>query len=49
MLRQADPLAGASDRAIFVVDKTGKITFSRLYPLDQLPDLKETLDALPRS
>ena len=49
VLRQADPLAGASDRAIFVVDKTGKITFSRLYPLDQLPDLKETLDALPRS
>jgi peroxiredoxin len=49
VLRQADPLAGASERAIFVVDKTGKITFSKVYPLSQLPDLEETLEALRRS
>jgi peroxiredoxin (alkyl hydroperoxide reductase subunit C) len=49
VLRQADPLAGASERAIFVVDKTGTIAFSKVYPLSQLPDLEETLEALRRS
>ncbi len=37
VLREADPFKGASDRAIFVVDKAGKIRFSRVYPLDRLP------------
>jgi len=48
VLREADPLAGASDRAIFVVNKAGKIIFSRAYALDELPDMNETLDILPR-
>ena len=46
ILREADPLKGASERAIFVVDKSGKIRFTRIYPPDQLPDLDETLNAL---
>jgi peroxiredoxin len=46
VLREADPFKGASDRAIFLVDKTGKIRFRRTYPLDRLPDLEETLAAL---
>jgi peroxiredoxin len=46
VLREVDPFKGASERAVFVVDKAGKIRFSRLYPLDQLPDLEETLAAL---
>ena len=46
VLREVDPFKGASERAIFVVDKAGKIRFSRIYPLNQLPDLEETLDAL---
>jgi alkyl hydroperoxide reductase subunit AhpC len=49
VLRHADPFAGASDRAVFVIDKIGKIVFSRACPLDQLPDLEETLDVLRRS
>jgi peroxiredoxin len=48
VLRQADPFAGASERAVFVLDKTGRIAFSRIYPLDQFPDLEQTLDALRR-
>ena len=32
VLREADPFKGASERAIFVVDKAGKIRFSRIYP-----------------
>jgi peroxiredoxin len=46
VLREVDPFKGASDRAIFVVDKAGKIRFSRIYPVDRLPHLEETLEAL---
>ena len=46
MFREAEPFKGASDRAIFVVDKSGNIRFTRVYALDQLPDLEETFDAL---
>jgi peroxiredoxin len=46
VLREGDPFKGASERAIFVIDKAGKIRFSRIHPVDQIPDLEETLDAL---
>ena len=46
VFREAEPFKGASERAIFVVDKSGKIRFTRIYALDQLPDLEETFDAL---
>ncbi|HYK50528.1 MAG TPA: redoxin domain-containing protein [Terriglobales bacterium] len=49
VLRQADPFAGASERAIFVIDKAGKIGFCKIYPVNQFPDLEETLEALRRS
>jgi len=49
VLRQSDPFAGASDRAIFVIDKAGKIGFCKIYPVNQVPDLEETLEALRRS
>jgi peroxiredoxin len=46
VLRETDPFKGASERAIFVVDKAGEIRFAKRYRLDQLPDLEETLAAL---
>ena len=46
VLRERDPWAGASERAIFVIDKAGQITFGTIYPMNQLPDLDETLDPL---
>ena len=46
VLRERDPFAGASERAVFVVDKAGRIGFSKIYPVNQAPDLQETLDAL---
>ena len=49
VLRETDPFAGASERAIFVIDKAGRITFCKNYPMNQLPDLEETLEALRRS
>jgi peroxiredoxin len=49
VLRSADPFAGSSERAIFVIDKAGKIAFSRDYLPDQFPAVEEVLDALSRS
>lgn len=46
VLREQEPWAGASERAIFVIDQAGRIAFKRIYPVSQLPDLEETLEAL---
>ncbi len=46
VLRETDPFKGASERAIFVIDKAGQIRFARIYPVDQLPDFDETLAVL---
>src|SRR5450755_1403319 len=49
VLRDTDPLKGACERAIFVVDKAGEIKFARIYPVNQPPDLGETPAALSAS
>ncbi len=46
VLQETGHLEGASERAIFVIDKAGKIRFARIYPVDQLPDIEETIGAL---
>jgi len=38
------PVAFANERAIFVVDKEGKIAWSKVYELGQLPDVREVLE-----
>ena len=38
--------AGASERAIFVVDKTGKIAWRKVYAAGERPDVAETLACL---
>jgi alkyl hydroperoxide reductase subunit AhpC len=48
VLRMGEPLPGISERAIFIVDKKGKIAFSKLYLLSQQPDNQEALDALKK-
>ncbi len=35
-----------NDRAIFIVDKNGRIAWSKVYALRELPDLEEVLKAL---
>ena len=49
VLRSQEPCAGSSERAEFVIDRSGKLAFARTYPLDQVPDLEATLDALGRA
>ena len=46
ILREGAPLPGISERAAFIVDKVGKIAFARIYPIDQLPNVEELLQAL---
>ena len=48
ILREEPPVAGISERAVFVVDKSGQIAFARVYPLDQAPDLEELLRAVEK-
>ncbi len=40
------PVPFLSDRAVFVVDKNGKVAWSKVYELKQVPDFVEILDAL---
>jgi alkyl hydroperoxide reductase subunit AhpC len=46
IMRQGPPLAGISERAVFIVDKAGKIAFAKVYPLDQSPKAEELLEAV---
>jgi alkyl hydroperoxide reductase subunit AhpC len=46
ILRLGEPLPGINDRAVFIVDKKGKIAFSRIYELGQEPDYEEIVTAL---
>jgi len=46
ILREGPPLPGICERAVFIVDKTGKIAFAKVYPLDRTPDNGEVLKAL---
>jgi alkyl hydroperoxide reductase subunit AhpC len=46
ILRDAPPVPGISERAAFIVDRSGKIAFTKVYPLDQVPDKDELLTEL---
>jgi len=46
VLREGDPIPGINERAVFVINKQGKIAFSKVYPLDQQPDNEEAFDVL---
>ncbi|MBV8207026.1 MAG: redoxin domain-containing protein [Acidobacteria bacterium] len=46
VLRAAEPLAGLSNRAIFVVDKQGRIAFSKLYQISDVPPNEDLFEAL---
>jgi peroxiredoxin len=48
ILREGPPVPGISERAVFLVDKAGKIVFAKVYPLDQTPNNGELLEALRR-
>jgi peroxiredoxin len=48
ILREGPPLPGICERAVFIVDKSGRIVFAKVYALDQTPAIGELLEALKR-
>jgi|SRR5437868_2955016 peroxiredoxin len=43
VLRNHEPSRGHSERAVFVVDQEGKIVFSKIYGIGEMPDVQESL------
>jgi alkyl hydroperoxide reductase subunit AhpC len=48
VFRETDPLPGISERAIFVIDKQGKIVFAKVYPLSLSPPNEEVFAVLEK-
>jgi peroxiredoxin len=46
VLREQGQFAGASERAIFVVDRSGIIRFRRVYEIEDRPQVEEITRAL---
>ncbi len=46
ILREGPPVPGISERAAFIVDRSGRIAFAKVYPLDQLPNFDELIRRL---
>lgn len=48
VFRDEGPDAGTPERAIFVIDRSGAIAFSKIYGRQDLPPLSEMIEALRR-
>jgi alkyl hydroperoxide reductase subunit AhpC len=48
ILREGPPLPGISDRAIYIVDKQGKIAWFKQYELGEQPPNEEVLAVLKK-
>ena len=46
VFREQPPQAGASERAVVVIERSGRVVFSRVYGLQGLPPVSEALQAL---
>ena len=46
VFREGPPLPGISERAVFIVDKQGKIAFSRVYELGEEPPHEDCFEVL---
>jgi peroxiredoxin len=46
ILREGDPIPGINERAVFIVDKEGKIAFAKVYELGEQPDNEDAFEVL---
>jgi alkyl hydroperoxide reductase subunit AhpC len=46
VLRTGAPIPGINDRAVFIIDKQGKIAFAKVYDLGEQPDNEDCFDVL---
>ena len=44
ILREGPPVPGICERAVFVVDRNGRVAFAKVYPLDQVPNVDQLLN-----
>jgi len=48
VLREAGSAAGASERAIFIVDRAGRVTFRKIYAPDEVAPVEDVFAALEK-
>jgi alkyl hydroperoxide reductase subunit AhpC len=48
ILRESPPVPGICERAVFIVNKEGRIAWAKVYPLDQMPNFKEMLSEVKK-
>jgi len=48
ILRECPPVPGICERAVFIVNKEGRIAWAKVYPLDQMPNFKEMLSEVKK-
>ena len=46
VLRSGAPIPGINERAVFIIDKQGKIAFAKVYDLGEQPDNEDCFDVL---
>jgi peroxiredoxin len=46
VLRESKPFAGTSERAVFVIDRGGRVAFSKIYGREERPPFSEALEVL---
>lgn len=49
VFRERAALAGTSERAVFVIDRSGEIAFRKIYGPQELPPLAEALEAMRKN
>ncbi len=48
VLREGPPIPGINERAVFIIDKSGKIVFSQIYDLGEQPENEEAFAVLSK-
>src|SRR5437868_15347669 len=48
VVREGSGIRGINERAIYIIDKTGKIVFAQLYELGEAPDNRDVMVVLER-
>jgi peroxiredoxin len=46
VLREGPPIPGINERAVFILDKQGKVAFAKIYDLGEQPDNEEAFEIL---
>ena len=48
ILREGPPIPGINERAVFIVNKDGKIAYGKVFPLDRQPENEDIFKELEK-